>query len=83
LLTPSRCCSQVTTNLAAFVICRFYRTGGDVDYMLRVVVSDMQSYDVFDRKLIATVTLKNVTSRFEMEKTESVTALPVPAYEAA
>jgi Lrp/AsnC family transcriptional regulator len=43
------------------------------------VVADMQSYDVFYKKLIATVPLKNVTSRFAMEKIKSVTALPVPA----
>jgi Lrp/AsnC family transcriptional regulator len=52
---------------------------GDVDYMLRVVVADMQSYDVFYKKLIGAVPLKNVTSRFAMEKIKSVTALPVPA----
>lgn len=64
-------------------VMELYRMAGDVDYMLRVVVSDMQSYDVFYRKLIAAVALKNVTSRFAMEKIKSVTALPVPAYEAA
>lgn len=47
--------------------------------MLRVVVHDMQSYDGFYKKLIATVPLKNVTSRFAMEKIKSVTAFPVPA----
>ena len=30
-------------------------------------------------ELIGAVTLKNVTSRFAMEKIKSVTALPVPA----
>jgi len=45
----------------------------------RVVVADMQSYDVFYKKLISAVPLKNVTSRFAMEKIKSVTALPVPA----
>jgi Lrp/AsnC family transcriptional regulator len=64
-------------------VMELYRMAGDVDYMLRVVVADMQSYDVFYRKLIAAVALKNVTSRFAMEKIKSVTALPVPAYEAA
>src|SRR4051795_10195533 len=59
-------------------VLEFYRMAGDVDYMLRVVVTDMQSYDVFYKKLIGTVTLKNVTSRFAMEKIKSVTALPVP-----
>src|SRR6516165_5439678 len=49
-------------------VMEFYRMAGDVDYMLRVVVADMQSYDVFYKKLIATVPLKNVTSRFAMEK---------------
>ena len=60
-------------------VMEFYRMAGDVDYMLRVVVADMQSYDIFYKKLIATVPLKNVTSRFAMEKIKSITALPVPA----
>src|ERR1700710_660598 len=64
-------------------VMEFYRMAGDVDYMLRVVVADMQAYDIFYKKLIAAVALKNVTSRFAMEKIKSVTALPVPAYEAA
>jgi Lrp/AsnC family transcriptional regulator len=60
-------------------VMELYRMAGDVDYMLRVVVADMQSYDVFYKKLIGAVPLKNVTSRFAMEKIKSVTALPVPA----
>jgi Lrp/AsnC family transcriptional regulator len=63
-------------------VLELYRMAGDVDYMLRVVVGDMQSYDEFYRRLIASVALKNVTSRFAMEKIKSVTALPVPAYRA-
>ena len=64
-------------------VMEFYRMAGDVDYMLRVVVSDMQSYDVFYKKLISAVALKNVTSRFAMEKIKSVTVLPVPPMPAA
>ncbi|WP_439923415.1 Lrp/AsnC family transcriptional regulator [Nitrobacter sp. JJSN] len=60
-------------------VMELYRMAGDVDYMLRVVVADMQSYDTFYKKLISAVALKNVTSRFAMEKIKSVTALPVPA----
>jgi len=58
-------------------VMEFYRMAGDVDYMLRVVVHDMQSYDTFYKKLIATVPLKNVTSRFAMERIKSTTALPI------
>src|ERR1700761_7909486 len=60
-------------------VMEFYRMAGDVDYMLRVVVTDMQAYDTFYKKLIAAVPLKNVTSRFAMEKIKSITALPIPA----
>ncbi|ABE37978.1 Lrp/AsnC family transcriptional regulator [Rhodopseudomonas palustris] len=64
-------------------VIEFYRMAGDVDYMLRVVVADMRAYDIFYKRLISTVALKNVTSRFAMEKIKSVTALPVPPLSAA
>ena len=59
-------------------VMEFYRMAGDVDYMLRVVVPDIQGYDTFYKRLIATVPLQNVTSRFAMEKIKSTTALPIP-----
>lgn len=59
-------------------VMEFYRMAGDVDYMLRVVVTDIQGYDTFYKKLIAAVPLKDVTSRFAMEKIKSTTALPIP-----
>lgn len=54
-----------------------YRMAGEVDYMLRVVVPDMQAYDAFYKRLIGTVPLKNVTTRFAMERVKSTTALPL------
>jgi len=59
-------------------VMEFYRMAGDIDYMLRVVVPDMASYDAFYKRLIAAVPLKNVTSRFAMEKIKSTTSLPIP-----
>ena len=59
-------------------VMEFYRMAGDVDYMLRVIVADIQGYDAFYKRLIAAVPLKNVTSRFAMEKIKSTTALPIP-----
>ena len=58
-------------------VMEFYRMAGDVDYMLRVVVHDMAAYDAFYKRLIATVPLKNVPSRFAMERIKSTTALPI------
>ncbi|HTC09830.1 MAG TPA: Lrp/AsnC family transcriptional regulator [Acetobacteraceae bacterium] len=45
-----------------------WRMSGDVDYLLHVVVPDIAAYDSFYRKLIAAVPLRNVTSRFSMER---------------
>jgi Lrp/AsnC family transcriptional regulator len=59
-------------------VMEFYRMAGDVDYMLRVVVPDIAGYDAFYKRLIASVPLTNVTSRFAMEKIKATTALPVP-----
>lgn len=55
-----------------------YRMAGDIDYMLRVVVEDMAAYDLFYKRLIDRFPLKNVSSRFAMEKIKSTTAYRVP-----
>ncbi len=57
-----------------------YRMAGDVDYLLRIEVADMPAYDDFYQKLIASIPLKNVTSRFAMERVKSTTAYPLPAH---
>ena len=64
-------------------IIEFYRMAGDVDYVLRVVVADMRSYNLFYKKLIGAVAPKNVTSHVAMENIQSVTALLVPSKSAA
>ena len=58
-------------------VMEFYRMAGDVDYMLRVVVPDMQAYDAFYKRLIGIVSLKSVTSRFAMERIKSETAYAI------
>ena len=59
-------------------VVEFYRMSGEVDYMLRVVVPDMASYDVFYKKLIGNIELKDVSSSFAMEEIKYTTALPLP-----
>ncbi len=53
-----------------------WRMSGDVDYLLHVVVPDIASYDKFYRRLIAAVPLRNVSSRFSMERMKAA-ALPI------
>ncbi len=56
-----------------------YRMAGDVDYMLRITVPNMGAVDAFYQRLIAMVPLKNVTSRFAMERVKYTTAYPLHA----
>ena len=58
-------------------VMEFYRMAGDVDYMLRVACGSMGEFDEFYRRLIAEVPLKNVTSRFAMERVKTTTAYPL------
>ena len=58
-------------------IMEVYRMAGDVDYVLRVAVADMTEYDAFYKRLIAVAPMKNVTSRFAMERMKYTTAYPL------
>ena len=55
-----------------------YRMAGDIDYVLRVAVADMAEYDAFYKRLIALAPMKNVSSRFAMERMKYTTAYPLP-----
>ena len=60
-------------------VMEFHRMAGDIDYVLRVAVSNMAAYDAFYKRLIDAMPLKNVTSRFAMERIKSTTAWPISA----
>ncbi len=56
-----------------------HRMAGDIDYLLHVTVPNMAAFDAFYRNLISKVPLKNVTSRFAMERVKFTTAYPLSA----
>lgn len=56
----------------------FYRMSGEYDYLLRVVVKDIASYDAFYKRFITATDLTDVTSSFAMEQIKSSTELPLP-----
>jgi Lrp/AsnC family transcriptional regulator len=55
----------------------FYRLSGDVDYLIRAVVSDIRAYDDLYQRLIAKIDLQDVSSMFTMEQIKSTTELPL------
>jgi Lrp/AsnC family transcriptional regulator len=58
-------------------VVEFYRMSGDVDYLMRVVVPDINAYDVFYKRLISKIALSDVSSSFAMEQIKYTTALPL------
>ena len=54
-----------------------YRTSGEIDYMLRVVVPSIDAYDQFYKRLIDAVDLYDVRTIFVMERMKQTTALPL------
>jgi Lrp/AsnC family transcriptional regulator len=54
-----------------------YRMSGEVDYLLRVVVDSIASYDRFYKTLIDRIELSNVTSSFAMQQMKYTTVLPI------
>ena len=58
-------------------VVEFYRMSGQVDYLLRVVVPDIDAYDAFYKKLIASANLKDVSSTFAIEQIKFTSKLPV------
>ena len=58
-------------------VIEFYRMSGEIDYLLRVVVPDIEAYDAFYKRLIARIELSDVSSSFAMEQIKYTTALPL------
>ena len=54
-----------------------YRTSGEIDYLLKVVVPSIPAYDEFYKRLIAAVDLYDVRTVFVMEEMKHTTALPL------
>jgi len=55
-----------------------HRLAGDIDYILKVQVTNARAYDEFYQALIGEVKIHNVTALLSMEEIKSTTALPVP-----
>lgn len=58
-------------------VVEFYRMSGQVDYLLKILVPDIASYDTFYKRLIESVDIADVSSSFAMEQIKFTTELPL------
>src|ERR1700760_4028105 len=58
-------------------VTEIHRMSGEVDYLMRIVVPDIDAYDVVYKRLIAAVEFKDVSASFALETIKHTTALPL------
>ena len=58
-------------------VVEFYRMSGETDYLIKIVVPDIDTYDEVYKRLIGAVEIYDVSSSFAMEQIKYTTALPV------
>jgi Lrp/AsnC family transcriptional regulator len=61
-------------------IMEIYRLSGEVDYLMKIRVSDISAYDQVYKRLIAGIKLTDVSSSFAMERIKFTTSIPLPAH---
>jgi len=58
-------------------VTEIHRMSGEVDYLMRVVVPDIDGYDAVYKKLIAAVDFQDISASFALETIKYTTALPL------
>ena len=58
-------------------VVEFYRMGGEIDYLLKIVLPEISAYDDVYKRLIAVAPLADVSAAFAMEAIKNTTELPV------
>src|ERR1700758_3134166 len=58
-------------------VTEIHRMSGDVDYLIRIVVPDIDAYDIVYKRLIATVEFQDVSASFALETIKYTPALPL------
>lgn len=58
-------------------VTEIHRMSGDVDYLMRIVVPDIDAYDVVYKRLISAVEFLDVSASFALETIKYTTALPL------
>lgn len=58
-------------------VAEFYRMSGTVDYLMKIIVPDINAYDAVYKRIIQIDGLQDISSSFAMEEIKFSTALPL------
>jgi Lrp/AsnC family transcriptional regulator len=59
-------------------VLEFYRWAGEVDYLIKLQVSDIAGYNEVSQTLTRAVRFRDVSGAFAMEELKNTTAIPLP-----
>ncbi|HEX4160491.1 MAG TPA: Lrp/AsnC family transcriptional regulator [Rhizomicrobium sp.] len=59
-------------------VMEFYRLAGEVDYLIKLQVSDIAGYNRVSQILTRSVRFRDVSGAFAMEELKNTTAIPLP-----
>jgi Lrp/AsnC family transcriptional regulator len=59
-------------------VLEFYRLAGEIDYLIKLQVSDIAGYNEVSQKLTRAVPFRDVSGAFAMEELKNTTAIPLP-----
>lgn len=66
---------NATSDMAEIV--DIYRMSGEVDYLIRAFLPNIEAYDALYKKLIIQLPVANITSMFAMEEIKSTSEVPL------
>lgn len=69
--------SKTVGRMSEIVEC--HRISGAIDYLLKIITKDIESYDAFYKKLINEAPFLKVTSNFVLEKIKQTSEIPIMA----
>ena len=67
--------AKVVTQMPEIIEC--HRMNGKIDYLLKVIINNIDDYDKFYKRLIKQVKFLKVTSNFVIEKIKYTTEIPI------
>ena len=67
--------NKVTKRIPEIV--SVYRLGGDLDYMMKIIVKDANAYDKTYQRLIKEIEIYDISASFVMETLKDTTELPI------
>ena len=62
-------------------VMEFYRMTGDIDYLIKLQVADIDAYDRVYKTLIRSIRLTDLSGSFAMEAIKQTTAIPLPTFD--